>query len=38
MVVTEGNAVCNTETGDIVATMAEILSSFLSKSRILLGV
>ena len=38
MVVTDGSAGCNTETGDIVATMAEILSSFLSKSRILLGV
>ena len=37
-VVTDGNAGCRTDTGAIVATMADILSSFLSKSRILLGV
>ena len=37
-VVTDGNAGCRTETGAIVATIADILSSFLSKSRILLGV
>lgn len=36
-VVTDGNAGCKTATGAMVATMADILSSFLSKSRILLG-
>lgn len=37
-VITDGNAGWRTETGAMVATMADILSSFLSKSRILLGV
>lgn len=37
-VVTGGNTGCRTGAGAIVATMADILSSFLSKSRILLGI
>lgn len=36
--VTDGNAGCKTEPGAMVAAIADILSSFLSKSRILLGV
>lgn len=34
----DGSAGCRVDTGAMVATMAEILSSFLSKSRILWGV